>query len=124
MAAALYAFPWTLAVAIAGGFPLYVVLDVAALAVVAWRLWSPLTVFGAACVSVAGAVAFFLITVAGGACGGSTALAWSGGVALALPLGTWGARRGAWVFAAVPAGWILAALWFVLVDRGGGGCFE
>ena len=103
----------------------------AVLVVVALRLWSPLVVLGASLVSLAGAFAFFLITASADTCGSSTSadvVSWIGGIVLALPVGAWGVRRGARVYVAIPAGWVAAALWFVLVAHvvhgGTGGCFE
>ena len=130
-AVALYALPWALVVAIAGGFALYLAIVLVVLAVLAVRWWSPLAVLGASAVSLVGAFAFFLITASSNTCGDSTAavvVAWIGGVALAVPLGAWGVRHGSRVFAAIPAGWVAAAFWFViaahLVHGGTGGCFE
>src|SRR3954453_1820741 len=133
-AVAILALPWAVVFGLVGGEPWGVVpflVDVAALAVVAWRLWSPLVVLTVCVLSLASAVVFWMITVAGGTCGGrdlAGVLEWAGGLALGLPIAIWGVRRGRWAFVAVPAAWVAAACWFVLVAHlvpgGAGGCFE
>jgi hypothetical protein len=125
--------PWALLAALAPVW--WAVLLVPAvllvLVAVATRLWSPVVVLGAAILSLVGAAAFFLVTVVGEACGGSglaDAISWAGAVPLAVAIGAWGIRRGFLAYAAIPAGWIAAAVWFVVVAHvvhgGARGCLE
>ena len=132
-AAALYALPPLALAAVVGGAGRIVALAacLAVLVFAAVRLWSPLVVLGAALIGAVGAVAFAAATALGETCGTSglaQGVEVAGGLALAVPLGAWGVRRGAQVLWALPAGWLAAAAWYVawahVIPGGTGGCFE
>ena len=103
----------------------------AVLVVAAVRLWSPLVVLAAALLGAVGAVAFVAVTTFGETCGTSSlaqGVETAGGLALAVPLGAWGVRRGAHALWTLPAGWLVAAAWYVawahVIPGGTGGCLE
>ncbi|MES1247402.1 MAG: hypothetical protein ABUS54_06995 [Actinomycetota bacterium] len=133
-AAALYALPFTLVGMVTSDEPRWIAAFLAnvllLVATAVWR-WSPLVVLAAVILSGVGAVVFLLVTSASDVCGGSHlagTIEWAGGCALALPVGTWSVRRGAWALAAIPAGWVAGALWFAAVAHavhgGSGGCLD
>jgi hypothetical protein len=134
-AAALYALPWTILATLdstlSAAWVAPLVVDLGALLVVAVRRWSPLAVLAASLLSIGGAIVAWFLVAAGETCGDSrtaTVVGWVGAVPLALAVGTWGALRGRRALAAIPAGWLVAAAWVLviahLVPGGSGGCFE
>lgn len=132
-AAALYVFPYALAVAFGGGGAWWVLLaaDVLALAAVAIFLWSPLVVLVAAVVSAVFYAIYLLGDGSANTCGDSRAASvveLVGTGAIVLIVGSWGVRRGPRALWAIPAGWVLAALWVALwahvIPGGSGPCFE
>lgn len=131
-AAALYVFPYALGAALSGGGAWYVLLaaDVLALAAVAVFLWSPLVVLAAAVVSGVFAAIFWVGAASADTCGNSTTaeiVELAGGAVLALAVGAWGVRRGPRALWAIPVGWMVAGVWFVVwahvIPGGAGGCF-
>jgi hypothetical protein len=74
---------------------------------------------------------WWFIVVAGETCGDSSAATiaeWSGTTVLAVGLAAWQLPRGRAIFWALPAGAVLAGIWFVVtahvIPGGAGGCFE
>jgi hypothetical protein len=119
-AVALYGFPFAL---VATRVPHgrwavgLLVLDLLVLVAVAIWLWSPLVVLGALVVTSIGAVVFWVGAVLSETCGHSSVAAVVepvGALLLALPLATWGVRRGAHMLWAIPAGYLAAGLWIVV----------
>jgi hypothetical protein len=92
--------------------------DVAALAVVAWRRWSPLVVLGLSALVFVSFVGLWFVGFLFDSCGdahGASLLKGFGAAALALTIGTWGVHGGRRTFWALPAGVAAAAVWIALV---------
>jgi hypothetical protein len=134
-AAALYALPWAILAALdttlGGEWVTPLIVDLAALIVIAVRRWSPLVVLAVALLSIGAAIVAWFVIAAGETCGDSraaTVVEWVGAVPLALALGSWGALRGRRALAAIPAGWLLAGVWVLVIAHvvhgGAGPCFE
>jgi hypothetical protein len=131
--AALYGFPYALAVAVGGGGAWWLVLvaDVLVLGAVAVLLWSPLVVLVAAVVSAVFGAIYLIGVASADTCGDSTTASvveLVGAAAIMLAVGTWGVRRGPRALWALPVGWVLAGLWVAVwahvIPDGAGGCFE
>lgn len=131
--AALYALPVLVEYEVLG--PSWVLAPLALCILVliyaAVRIWSPLVVLALVVVAGVSVGLWWFIVAAGDTCGDSrtaTIVEWAGALVLAVGLAAWQLPRGRAVFWALPAGAVLAGIWFVatahVIPGGAGGCFE
>ena len=95
------------------------------------RIWSPLVVLALVLVAAFSVGLWWFVVAVGDTCGDSHAAAiveWSGTAVLALGVAAWQLPRGRAIFWALPAGAVLAGIWFVVwahvIPGGAAGCFH
>ena len=132
-AAALYALPLVLFAAVFGR-PWAIAVTAACVVVLVYaaiRLWSPLVTLALVVVAAVSVGIWWFVVTAGDACGDSRTagiVEGVGAIAVALALAAWQLPRGRAVFWALPAGAVLAGIWFDVwahvIPGGAGACFH